>query len=98
MLLVDDRETEILVCDLLLEDGMSSDEDVDRAVRQAHQHGFSRLALLATGEDGDPHSHAVELSKQGRMMLASEYFRRREQGRLRSGFNRSQHGHERNQR
>ncbi len=43
MLLVDHREAEVLVGDLLLEDRMGADEDVDRAVGEAHQHALARL-------------------------------------------------------
>ena len=84
MLLVDHREPELLVGDLLLEDRVGADEDVDRAVGEAHQHAVARPALLAAGEDRDPDAEAVELAEQGRMMLAGEDLGRGEQRRLRA--------------
>ena len=98
VLLVDHREAELLVGDLLLEDRVGADEDVDRAVGEAHQHAVARPALLAAGEDRDAHADAVELAEQGRMMLAGEDFGRREQRRLRAGFDRGEHRQQRDQR
>ena len=76
----------LLVGDLLLEDRVGADEDVDRAVGEAHQHAVARPALLAAGEDRDAHAEAVELAEQGRVMLAGEDFGRREQRRLRAAI------------
>ena len=98
VLLVDHREPQVPVGDLLLEDGVRSNEDIDRPVGQAHQHGLPRLALLAAGQDRNSHSDAVELAEQGRMMLPCEDLGRRQQGGLRSGLDRRQHSHQRYER
>ena len=79
VLLVDDREAEPLVGDRLLEDGVGADEDVDRAVGEAHQGRFARPALLAPGEDGDVDRKAGELPRQRVEMLAGEDLGRRQQ-------------------
>ena len=51
MLLVDDRDSEILVPDLLLKDRMSPDQDIDRTIHQPHQRRFTNLALVTPGQD-----------------------------------------------
>ena len=62
VLFVDHRETEILVYDLLLEDRMGSDENVDRAVGQTHQHAVACPALFPSGQDRDADTDTVELT------------------------------------
>ncbi len=95
MLLVDHREPERLVGDLLLEDRVGPDEHVDRAVGEAHQHALPRTPFLAAGEDGDADADAVEQAEQGRVMLAGKDFGRREQCCLGPAFDRQQHRHHR---
>jgi hypothetical protein len=98
VLLVDHRQAQIPVGHLLLENGVGANENVDRAVGEAHQHAVARPAFLAAGEDGDPHSEAIDLAQQGCMMLARQDFRRDEERRLRLGLNRRQHREQRDER
>ena len=42
MLLVDHGKAQLLIGDLLLENGVSADEHVDRAIGKPHQHAISR--------------------------------------------------------
>ena len=76
---------------------MGADEEVDRAVGESHQHRSRAPALLAAGEDRDAHADAVELAEQCRMMLAGEDLGWGQQRRLRAGFDRGEHRHQRNQ-
>src|SRR5690349_5917569 len=78
MLLVDYREAELLVRDLFLEDGVGSDEKVERPVGKTHLHAMAGLALVATGQEGDADAEAVELAEQRGMMLARQNLGRRE--------------------
>jgi len=91
VLLVDHRQPEVLVGDLLLEDRVGADQDIDRAVGEAHQDRFARLALLAPGEDRDPDAEAVEHAEERRMVLSRQNLCRGEQGRLRLALDRGQH-------
>ena len=82
MLLVDHREAEILVGDRLLEDRVGADQDVDRAVGEAHQGRFAHPALLAPGQDRDIDRQAGEHARVSVVvMLAREDLGRREQRR-----------------
>ena len=97
VLLVDHRQAEPFVGDLLLEDRMRADEDVDRAVGEAQQHDFPRPALLAAGQDRHAYAKAVELAEQGRVMLAGEDLGRGEERGLGAGFDRGKHRQHGNQ-
>ena len=91
MLLVNDREAQALVGDLLLKDRMSADEDVDRSVGKSHQDAVACAALLAPGEDRDADSNAIELGEQGRMVLPREDLGRGQQRRLRTALHSGKH-------
>ena len=77
---------------------MSSYENVDTAVGQAHEHTFAHIALVPARQHGDAHRQAGQHARQVVVMLARQYFRRCEQCGLHSGFDRNQHRVERNQR
>src|SRR3546814_15904293 len=90
MLFVDDGETQALIGDVLLEDGVRSDEDIDRAVSQAHQRRLAGASLLPPGEDRDIERETGKLAGQSLVMLAREDFGGREQCALRAPFDRDQ--------
>ncbi len=95
MLLIDHRQSEVLVADGFLEDGVGADEDVDAAVCKAHQGGFAHPALFAAGEDGDSYGQTRRHLSQRFIMLAGEDFRRSEECALSACLNRVEEGHER---
>ena len=98
MLLVDDDEAEIAVADRFLEDGVGADQDVDRAVGEAHQRRLAPPPLVAPGEDGDVDREAGELALQRLAVLAREDLGRREERALRARLDRDEERHRGDQR
>jgi hypothetical protein len=97
VLLVDHGKAEAAISHRLLEDGVCPDEDVDRAIRKAHQGRLARAALVSSGENCDVDRQARELARQGLVMLAREDLGRREQRPCAPASTAVEHRHQRDQ-
>ena len=98
MLLIDNRDGEILVPDMLLKNCMGPDQNIDRAIHQSHQGRFANLALVASGEDREIDRKAVQQFLQAFIMLTRQYLCRRQKGTLISRFHGREQRHQRHQR
>ena len=86
MLLVDDGERQRLEHDVVLDQRMGADQKIDLAGFELRQELAPLLALLAAGEDRDPHAGALGQRRDGLDVLARENFGRRHQRRLLAGL------------
>ena len=92
VLFIHHHQAQIIIGDRFLEDGVGANKDIDPARCQISQQRLARLALVAAGEQFDPHRQTGGDLGECRMMLTGEDFGRRQQGRLRSRFHRGEHG------
>ena len=95
MLLVDDREREVLERHVVLEQRMGADQEIDIAVFEPRQDVGALLAALAAGEDGDVQAGGFGERRDGLQMLAGEDFGRRHQRGLPSAFDHGGGGEQR---
>ena len=97
MLLVDDRERERLVDDVVLDDRVRADQQVDLARGKTGEDVLPLLALLAAGEDRNAQAGALGERRDRLQMLARENFGRRHQrgllARFGNGGSRQQRDH-----
>ena len=98
VLLVDDRQRQIVEGDVLLEQRMGADEDVDVAEREPVEDGLALAAALAAGEDGDAEAGGFGERRDGLEMLAREDFGRRHQRGLAAGLDHGGRGEQRDHR
>ena len=97
VLLVDDGEAEVAEGDVLLEERVGADEDVDLAGRQRGEPGGALGALVAAGQDVEPHPGGLGERLQRQEVLAGEDLGRGHQRRLAAGLDGGEHGEERDQ-
>ena len=83
-----------LVFDGVLEQGVGADDDLDGAVLDAAQQAGAFLALDRSGQQGD--RDGAEAG-QGAVVLLGQDLGGRHQGGLLAGFDRAQHGEQRDQ-
>ncbi len=94
VLLVDDGEAEVAEGDVLLEEGVGSDGDGDRAGGQRLELTGAFAALVAAGEDVEADAGGLGERCQREEMLAGEDLGRRHHRGLASGLDRGEHGEE----
>ena len=98
MLLVDHRQGEVVEDHVLLEQGMGADHDADLAGGQSLQHPLARLALVAPGQQGDPHPGGGGQRLDGGKVLAGQDFRGCHDGGLGARLDRAQRRQQRDHR
>ena len=91
MLLVDDREGEVLEFDMFLKDRVRADDDGKAAIGERAQDFVARLAFDVAGQQR--HRDGREFLEHGEMLLGED-FGRRQQGGLRAGFDGAEHRQE----
>jgi len=91
-------QSQPLVGDGLLKNGMCADQYVDRTVGQAHQRGFADAPFVTTGENSEIDRHAGKQPRQILVMLPRKNLRGCKQGALGARFHRDQQRHQRDQR
>ena len=92
VLLVDDRQHQVVEDHRFLEQRVGADDDVDRAGCDAVEDVGALAALFAAGEDRGRQAGARGERRDGGEMLAREDFGRRHQGRLAAGLGGARHG------
>ena len=98
VLLIDDRQGQVMKRDVLLDEGMRTDGQRQPSHGQVIQQGCAFSALVASGQQADVDADGTRHGRNRREMLARQDFGRRQQGGLRSRLDGGQHGHERNDR
>src|SRR5581483_7532617 len=77
MLLVDDRESEIVKGDLLLKQRMGADKEIDVAEGQSIENILALIAAFAAGQDSYTKIGGLGERRNGVEMLTGEYYGRR---------------------
>ena len=97
VLLVDDREAEVVEFDVLLEERVGADDDVDLAGRQRPHPGRPLASLVAAGQHRQAHPRGLGEGREREQVLAGEDLGRRHHRRLAAGLDGREHGEERDQ-
>ena len=97
MLFVNDGEGEFSIGNCLLENGVSTNKNVDRSIREPHHGRFAGASLVPPGQNCDIDRKACELGTQRLIMLAGKNFRWSKHCTLCPAFRRNQQCVERNQ-
>ena len=95
VLLVDDRERQVMKLDFVLEQRMGADQQVEVAGNESCQDFAAFLAALAAGEDRKPQPGCRGERRHGLVVLAREDLGRRHQGGLTPAFDRGRGGKQR---
>ncbi len=95
MLLVDDRQRQILECDFFLKQSVGADQKIDVADRQPLERIAAFAAALAAGQDGDAQSGGLGQRRNCMQMLPRQNFRRRHEGGLPAGLDHGGGGEQR---
>ena len=95
VLLVDDRKGQVVELHVGLEQCVRADQNVDLARLQPLQQLRARTPLLAPRQQPDAQTGPVGERRDGFRVLAGQHLGRRHQGRLRAGFHRDRHRHQR---
>ena len=98
MLLVDDRQRQIVERDLVLEQRVGADQKIDVARRQRRQDFRALAAALAAGENGDADADGGGERRDGGKVLARQNLGRRHDRRLPAGFDHVRGGQQRHHR
>ena len=86
VLFVNDSHGKVSVLDLLLENGMGTDQDIDRTIHQAHQRRLADLALVAPGQYRQIDRQTDQQFLHAFIMLTRQNFRRGQKGTLITRF------------